>query len=171
MKVLTIILGILLIIGGIFCIATPGSTFLSIGWLVGLGFLLAGIDEIVMYWSRRYLRSGWALAGGILTALLGGFLLFNSWANFFADMVILYMTGAFLILAGIFRIVTAVQSRHLSHTWGWMLALGILTILVGGYSLFHPTVAAIALGWLIGFYVILAGIEMIQLGINLPRSS
>ena len=44
------------------------------------------------------------------------------------------------------------------------IALGVLEIALGIYSIAHPAVLAVSLGLLISFYVIESGIDMILIG-------
>ena len=51
MKVITIILGVLLAIGGVYCMFAPIATYATIGWLIGASMVIDGVARIVM-WSE-----------------------------------------------------------------------------------------------------------------------
>lgn len=174
MKVLTIIIGILLVIVGFFCLFTPGLTLLSVGWLLGLMLVLAGISIIVDYFVLRkaFPYSGWNLFLGIVTLVMGGILLINQGAQMVTDVIAIYMLGVWLLVMGIVRVVEAIQMRKTPGSgWGWILALGIIMAIIGVYSFFHPTVAAFTLAWLIGIYIIIAGVDLITFATTLHKTT
>lgn len=174
MKVLTIIIGILLVIVGFFCLFTPGLTLLSIGWLLGLMLLLAGISIIVDYFAMRraFAFSGWNLFLGIITAVMGALLLINQPLRMVTDVIAIYMLGVWMLIMGIVRVVEAIQLRKVPGSgWGWLLVLGVIMALVGVYSFLHPMVAAFTLAWLIGIYIIVAGVDLITLGTMLHKTT
>ena len=59
-KILSVILGILMIASGIYCLATPGLTFLAVGWKYGI---LDTFEELMRAkgWAERCFRrpSSW----------------------------------------------------------------------------------------------------------------
>ena len=173
MKILTIITGILLVTVGFFCLFSPGLTLLSIGWLLGLMLLLSGINIIADYFALRKALafSGWNLLSGIITAVLGGLLLINQPLRLMTDIAAIYLLGIWMLAMGIVRFAAAIQLRKIPGSgWGWLLVLGILMALVGIYSFFHPMVSAFTLAWLIGFYIIIAGVDLVTLGTMLHKT-
>ncbi|MDL2253182.1 DUF308 domain-containing protein [Ruminococcaceae bacterium OttesenSCG-928-I18] len=170
MKVLSIILGILLIVGGFYMMFTPGITFLSVGWLIGFVFLLAGVNAIVDYFvgKRKGTSSVWDLVGGILCGILGVIILVSPYAEFLADTVLIYVFDFWLIIGGIVRIAGSIQMKKAGdRSWIWVLIIAILSVLLGAYALFHIVVSAVAIGWLLGFIVIMSGFNLIGLGTSL----
>lgn len=170
MKVLTIALGVFMIIGGLVCFFMPGATFLSLGWALGFVLLLTGVNQIVNYFTKPRLLSGFDLALGILTAALGGVVLFNVFAQLIADAVLVYLLGVLLVVSGIFRVSESLRDRA-ARGWIWSLVYGLLAVVVGVYSFFHPGTLAIAVGWLVGLYIIVAGVNMIRVGTRLSNNS
>ncbi len=169
MRVLSIILGVILIIGGVFCIAYPTATFATLGWLVGILLLISGINGIAAYVTGR--KSGgatvWDLVFGILTVVLGVFLLFSPLAVGITDIVLVYLFSIWMVVGGILRIVAGVGviRKHTgSKAWIWMLILGILMILLGIFGFFFPLVNALAMGWMMGFFIIFQGFNLIAMG-------
>ena len=112
-----------------------------------------------------------SLVLGIITALLGVFLLINQPLRLMTDIIVIYMLGFWILAMGIVRIVSSIQLKSIPGSgWGWLLALGILMTLMGIYSFFHPMVSALTLAWLIGFYIIFAGVDLVILGIAMRKS-
>ena len=46
-KILSVLFGIMIIVDGVICLALPGLTFLTLGYMIGVGMLLDGIGRIV----------------------------------------------------------------------------------------------------------------------------
>ncbi len=163
MKVLTIIMGVLVTIGGFFCMFTPGATFLTLGWLVGILVTVAGINIIAAYVAARKAgaSSAWDLVSGILTTVVGLMLIFNNFMQLFTDVMIIYFFAGMLIVTGIFRVVAALKLKKAAQSWVFILVIGIITVLLGCYSFIHPVFTAVTIGFLMGFWVIQSGINLI----------
>lgn len=172
MKVLTIIAGILMMVVGIFCLFTPGLTFLSVSWLIGLMLVLSGVSLVADYLVLRKTRLVGALdlLMGILSGVLGIVLLVNQPMQLVTEMVAVYLLGVWMLVSGIIRIVEAIAARKIpGSAWGWTLVLGCLMVALGIYSFFHPVAAMFAIGWLIGFYILLAGVDLVSFGTALHK--
>ena len=78
-RILWIIVGVLLIIAGIYCLCNPDVGLLSLSLYLGIVLLISGIIDIVIFakCNQYMIGAGWFLADGILTVLLSLFLLFN----------------------------------------------------------------------------------------------
>lgn len=178
MKVATIVMGILLAIGGFLCALTPIGTFLMIGWVIGFILLVAGINLIVDYFTRRKDRTvtGWELAGGVLTVALALFILYRHGignvpiSDRVLNDIILILFGAWMLISGTFRIASAMKLKQLGEkSWGWLLFGGILSIIIGIYGLVNPYAFKFAIGWMIGFSIMMQGINMIMLGASMGK--
>lgn len=178
MSVLMIILSILLIIGGVNCMATPVATFSMLGWLVGLAIIITGVTAIFRYASGKNDRSIWELIGGIAGILFGGFVVVNSFAQFATNMVIAYAAAVWLIIYGISGIVEALDLRRINKTLpndfrtaGWLVVmiLGISTAVIGVICIFQPMVTVFSVGLLIGLSILISGIKTLVLSIQIIR--
>lgn len=170
MKVITIMIGILLTIGGFFCIFRPGMTFLSTGWMLGAMLLIAGLNMATASISgKKREKMGnpgkGNLLSGIIIAVLGLFMIVSGVTRAVADVVILYVFGSGMVMSGIFKIDGSLfRKKKEMRDWGWNLAFGILTICLGIYCFFHPLVSAYAIGYMLGFIVLMQGFDLISIG-------
>ncbi len=150
LRVLSVIAGVLLIIAGIICLCNQETAILSVGLLLGIFMLVSGIVQIIMFVRGRemYFSSAWLLLDGILTVLLSLFLLFN---RAFTLLSLPMLFALWLLFSGVSRIVAAVDLRALgSRRWGWILALGIILLVVGFIGLMDPWLSVQALGVTLG---------------------
>ncbi len=170
MKVVTMILGILLTVGGFICMFMPGRTFLSSGWALGFMVLVSGVNMIVLYFKNRKETPVWNLCGGIIFAILGGITLFSLPTRILTDVFIAYAFGFGLVCYGIFQIISSVrQQKKVSTSWGFTLAFGILDVLLGGYCFFHPVAGAVTVVVLIAFVIITQGFSLIGLASSMKE--
>lgn len=163
MTALFIILGILMVICGFSCMFTPLITFMSTGYFIIILMTVYGIFGIIS--AIRYRRFGVGFVFSILSVLLGVCSLFFPRMLLLTDSIMLYITAGWFVLMGIVEIYTAVAiSRRAGFSlWILQLILGILAILIGIYSFFHPATLAVTIGVLIGIYFIETGITMMFL--------
>lgn len=176
MAVLLIILSILLIIGGVSCMATPVDTFSMLGWLAGFAIIISGITAIFRYASGKDGRSVWEMIGGIAGVLFGGFIVINSFAQFATNMVIAYAAALWLLISGITGIVEALNLRKINQelpnafrTASWLLVmiLGVATAVIGVICIFQPMITILSVGLLIGVSILISGIKTLILSIQL----
>lgn len=167
MRIISVMLGVFLIFGGFSMMVTPGLTFLSVGWIVGFLFLMAGINSIIDFVRHR--KEGhitkWDLLGGILSLVFGLLILMSPYVMVIAKIMTVYVFNFWLIASGILRIVAALEAKkNGSKGWIWVLILAILTVVLGVYALFNILVTAVAMGWMLGFFVLMSGFNLISAG-------
>lgn len=162
--------GVIIVLLGITMLFTPLSNLLALIILVGITMLVSGISEMISYCtSEKWERSGWMLASGIITTILGIWVVFGSGSN--ALLAMLPMVFAVWIMtASIMRIVGSINLKAEGFTqWGWMLALGILGTLLGLLLLFSPILSSIIISYTIAFTLIVFGINNIIMFFRLKR--
>ena len=178
MKALSIILGAILLIGGIFCFFTPVQTYSTLSWLIGLAMVVDGVGDIVMWNGRRKLglADGWTLFGAIVSIVLGVILLGSFVARFAVDLFIAYLIAAWLVIGGITRIMAAFRIREFNRfsgyssigsNWVVLLVLGILIVILGVLCFFNPLSVMAGVGVMIGIAIICVGVDLIARGIRM----
>ncbi len=179
-RVLLIILGILTVIGGFWCAATPGLTYLSMVWVIGVVMFFHAIEEFVTYGKRKSMgmANGWNLFGSIIAFICGLLIIISAKAELLTGVALLYYLFAWLIFAGITGIFAAFTLKKHMNTgveaidnftgkWWVGVLLGILMIIAGCAGFAHPLLAAISIGLIVGFEIIVTGINMIVAGITM----
>lgn len=155
-----IALGILWIVLGTVAILLPWIATLAVELIFGAIFLIGGVAQVVHAFRSR----GWsgflghALAG-LLAVLLGVLLLFFPVQGILSLTLLL---AAFFIAQGILQIFVAARASAMRGR-GWMIASGVLGILVGAVIwLGWPGSAAWALGVLVGIQLIFTGWALVM---------
>ena len=160
---LIVILGVLLIIGGVSLLATPLITFLSAGYFIIILFFIHGVFGIIQGISEKRYDKDFFFA--VVSLVLGiiGFVVPGAAAM--NNFILLYLAACWFILQGVLTIVEAVKNKAQGTGMTVLgVVLGVLEIIAGGYSFAHPTMLAVGMGTLIGFYFVLTGINTIMTG-------
>ena len=163
MNILMIILGILMVLCGGSCIFTPVLTFLQTGYFLIILLLVYGIAGIIRSIVSKEYGTGFAFSiisviAGIVIACVPGLTLMT-------DGMLLYMMAGWFILQGIVSLFISIKFKGANggKKWIWGVVLGIIGILLGVYTMFHPMLLAFTMGILIGVYFVECGISMIIL--------
>ncbi len=102
---------------------------------------------------------GWSIAWGIVLIIMGILALLMPEIAAFATVLTL---GWLLIVAGIVEIVHSFQTRHRAG-FGWKLAAGIITLILGLLILFFPIAGVATLALWIGAFIFAGGIVRVIL--------
>ena len=156
---ISLLMGILAIIMGIFCFAAPGASLIGLTYVFVIGFILGGILDIIFAVSNRdYVYGwGWTLAAGILELLLGVMLFPLPAAS--VTIILVYFVGFWILFRSIWSIGESTQLRMMGvKGWGWALALSILCTVLAFLYLLSPTFSKGV------FVVVLVGISMLVYG-------
>ncbi len=141
-----LLLGIALVVFGSICIIEPlVPSFASV---VFLGFLLmaAGITQIVAaFWAGKWSGMLLHLLIGVLYAVVGYMIVDAPVVNM---VLITKFIAIFLIISGVFRIISALALRF--QDWGWALLNGGVTLLLG--IIINRQLPEAAL-WVIGLFI------------------
>lgn len=164
MSILMIILGILMILGGIACLAIPALTAFSVMYFYMVLMFVVGLVMLIRCFV--YKRYGLELFFAIISLIAGCFMVFSPNTAFATEVVLLYITAGWLVFRGIVGIVNAISARRILGGGMFVLALivSILVIVAGIYSFAHPIFFAGMLGILASCYFIVEGVDMILAG-------
>lgn len=155
-------LGILLLIAGIVALLFPVLAAVTASLYIGWFALIAGVIAVwVAISTRSEPNFGWRLATGVLYLVLGLLLVANPVAGA-ASLALL--VGALMAVSGVVEIMLAVRRRPRSG-WGWLLANGILSIVLAILIVIGwPLGSLVLIGYLVGFQIITCGIARLGLG-------
>ncbi|WP_051292791.1 HdeD family acid-resistance protein [Olivibacter sitiensis] len=100
---------------------------------------------------------------GILLLLASFYTLSNPVASYLGLAVFF---GSFIFINGILRVSFAIGNSNNIPSWGWTLVAGILDIILGLILLSYPVISMQVLPFIVGFYVLMAGISLISHGLE-----
>lgn len=150
--------GIALVALGIVCLVNTGSTLLSLAWLLGLFFLVAGCCEFAA-WGKLHLilpQSGLLFLSAMLQVLMGIFFIIHP-VSLAAALPFVF---AFVILfEGVRIAIESFDFKQVGFRYWWiMLLFGLLAAAFGVYGFFQPAISATTLTILVSLGIVLAGV-------------
>lgn len=157
-KIGYIIMSVLLCVFGVLLIADPDISLSVIGIVCGALFIVFGLVRLVGYFSKDLYRLAFQydLAFGLLMIALGIIMLLSpeSLMNF-----ICIALGLSIFADGLFKVQIAIDSKRFGlSTWWLILALAVITVVVGIVLVARPSDSSRVL-------IVLMGVSMLCEGI------
>ena len=152
---------------GVVAVAVPDIAGLGIAYLITAGFFIYGILKVITWANTpKEIRSGFFLADGVISALLGGMILFDALKGPVGQvemLVTISLTAGFLsVFNGISM--TASYKKKKKNGFGltgFFLAGGILRLLLGIMIIMNPIAGWFTLQWSWGILFIITGIALL----------
>ena len=157
--------GIVLIILGGAAIVVPVIATLAFTLVIGWLFLISGgVGLVTTFWMRHAPGFWWALLSAVI-AIAAGIILIRWPINGSLSLTLVLI--AFFVVEGIATLMYAFDHRaQLSGRWGWMLASGIVDLILAGIIFAGlPESATWALGLLVGINMLFGGTAMIGMAL------
>ena len=164
MRIITMLTGVLFTGAGIFLIAHGGLTFMSMAFIVGLVFAVAGVIECLSYSGYRgedEVKS-WILIDGTCTFMLGVLILMNKLS---AEAAVPLVLGLWILFSGIRSFVHAWEKIDVRGEGFYnLLVIGLVNIVLGLYAFFDQDLFDLSTVTLVGIYMITGGINIANVG-------
>mgnify|MGYP004605563371 FL=1 len=159
---LELILGILLILLGIYTLINPGNLLRGMTIVYGILAVATGISDIVFYAkTERYIGFGptVALVSGILSILTGLMLLMYPNAG---ELIMTLLLPIWFIAHSVSRLTHLPLVRLVGKFYYYFtMIVNIFGIILGCLMIIWPGVALFSTGFIIGCYLILLGIDCV----------
>lgn len=166
-KTTGIVAGLAMIAVGIAAAFAPMATGIALAYLITAGLGVYGGAQVLAFLrAPKELRSGWTLASGVV---LAGFSIFTLWTSVqtaygAAGMIsaLASVAAFFTVLGGIGQLLRFSEFReHGTEGAGWVLAGGVLNILMGLILLTNPLISWFALSTVWGIYLGVSGLALL----------
>ena len=133
-------------------------------YLLTAGLMVYGISQTVAFFrAPKEARSGWSLVNGIMLLLFSGFTLWSGLSGVYGTLQMIaslsYVAGFLTIATGISQISTFFALQRASGS-GWIMASGILNLLLSLVILANPVVSWFTLTSVWGIYLTVSGIAL-----------
>jgi uncharacterized membrane protein HdeD (DUF308 family) len=109
------------------------------------------------YWWVFLLRGIFALIFGVLCLV---------WPVASFTTLIIFL-GAYLLMSGLFGIISAIGARKTNENWGLLLLTGIVGLIAGAIALYNPFITGAAVVYIIACWAMVAGVLEIIMAIRL----
>ena len=157
--------GIILLILGLAAILIPPIATLAVEIFLGWLFLISGVAGLITtFWMRHAPGFLWSLLSAVLGVGVGIVLLRWPVSGVISLTLVL---GVFFAIEGVASIMFGLDHRReLSGRWGWMLASGIIDLILAAIIFTGlPGTAAWALGLLVGINLVFGGATLIGMAL------
>ena len=158
--------GIVLVVLGAAAIVIPPIATLAVEIIVGWLFLLSGILGLAMTFMMRGAPGfWWSLFSGVL-AIAAGVVLIGWPVSGAVSLTLLLIV--FFVMEGVATIMYALEHRReLSGRWGFMLASGVVDLVLAAIIYAGlPGTAAWAIGLLVGINMLFGGAALIAIALR-----
>ena len=153
--------GILLAILGFLALSLPLFASIAITLFLGWMFLISGIAGLILtVWARQMPGFWWSLLSAVFSLVAGIVLI--GWP-LQGTLSLTLVLGVFFVMEGVASIMYALEHRReLMGRWGWMVAAGILDLIISAMIITGlPGSAAWAIGLLVGINLMFGGASLI----------
>lgn len=167
-----LILGVLLIVLGIYSFSRPASALADVTYLYGILALITGVIDIVFYVKleqRTGFGPGLSLAGGILSVIAGLLILLYPSAGAWALMVLFPIWFIAHCISRLTRL-PLIRLAGRSGYYYFTLILNILGIVLGFLMIVDPMISIFSIGYVIGIYLLFLGIDSLVSALDLLDS-
>jgi uncharacterized membrane protein HdeD (DUF308 family) len=161
--------GIAVLMFGVAAVFWPGSTLVTIVYLVSVFVMFAGVINIVQGVMAIGQHRAWALTlvGGLAEAAVGLYLVRHPHVTFATFILVV---GLLFVARGIFEVVVGLAGDSSSSSSRVLTVIaGLAGFLVGVLLLFQPVSSGVAFVWLFGLYALVAGPLMIALSLDVKK--
>lgn len=162
--------GIVLAILGLAAMTVPPLASLAVTIFLGWMFLISGIAGLVVtFWARQMPGFWWSLFSAALAVLAGLVLIARPMQGV---LTLTIVVGAYFLAEGVATIMYALEHRkELSARWAWLLAAGLMDILISFLIISGlPGSAEWAIGLLVGINLVIGGASLVGMAFAARKS-
>ncbi|MFC3550792.1 HdeD family acid-resistance protein [Lysobacter cavernae] len=162
-----VVYGVIAVLFGVAAFAWPGTTAVAIAWAFGVMALAEGVTSVIALFRKDVaISKGWLALYAIASLVFGVLAVLNPVTT--AGVLLLFL-AAWLLVAGIYRIVFAIRVRK-EIEGEWLIALsGVLAIVLGGLFVAYPGAGLLTVALWIGAGALIYGVLQIIAGFRLRK--
>lgn len=164
-KVLGIILGVLICVGGFYCILMPTITFSSLTIILAITIIERAIAYFVIWLQTKKKGNSHPLllVNAILSIICGIGLFTDFFTQLIVEGMMLNMIATFMIISGIIDIVDLFKNKKQLPGGLWIISLimSIMLIFSGIFSIINPLILEITIGTIMAVNIFTFGISLI----------
>lgn len=165
-----LIISILLLLGGLFCLFSPFASGAAISMVVGIFLLLSGFGLIFGMVANR-VQNTWPMIGGILLGvaylIIGYVFITNPAVGIFAMAIYL---AALFALGGIVRLIAGYKLREVKGSW-LQLVIGVLDLAIAWLLLSaDPMTSVVLVTTIVGIEMLFSSFSLFLVARQLKRA-
>jgi uncharacterized membrane protein HdeD (DUF308 family) len=159
----TLFLGLAALVLGVVLVLNPFASAWTLALLVGFGLIADGVLDIVR--SRQAHRTAGVVAGALL--VLGGIVAI-AWPDVTLWALAL-IVGFSIVLAGAATTTAALMDKGSFRGHGWLLASGVVSLVIGVIAVAWPEATVVVLAVLFGLHIAAYGLMEIMAALELRK--
>ena len=164
---LPLIVGVLLIVLGIWTFTTPLDSYIMLSIVFAVGFFLSGIFEMIFALSNKHKSWRWSFALGLLSIIIGLLMILNPAISM---ATLPFYVGFMLLFHSILGICSAYEMRQYGiMDWGWLMLVAVLALIFSFIMLWNPLFAGVSIVVWTGIAFIVTGFYMIYFSTQLIK--
>ena len=164
---LPLIVGVLLIVLGIWTLTTPVESYIMLSIVFAVGFFLSGIFEMIFALSNKHKSWRWSFALGLLSIIIGLLMILNPAISM---ATLPFYVGFMLLFHSILGICSAYEMRQYGiMDWGWLMLVAVLALIFSFIMLWNPLFAGVSIVVWTGIAFIVTGFYMIYFSTRLIK--
>lgn len=166
---LPMIIGILFIILGIYVFRVPLDTYVTLSYIFSITFIVSGISDIIFSISNReYIKSWiWHLIGGIISLLIGIYLVMNPDISL---NILPFVVGFTLLFRSAQNLGIAFELKSYGIlNWGNLAIVSVVGIFLSFGLISHPILTGLSLVTITALLLIISGVYGIVLSLDLKK--
>ena len=176
LNIVILILGIAVIVGGVYCIMHPGVTDLALVWAMGI-CLIIDAAALISSWYEIHKLGGsnvWLLVAALISFVFGMIAFASQVMDFGGEHFVAYLMAVWFAISGVLRIMIGVRQRAMRKELGmgkiakrWFLPLiaGIALVALAVFGVLKPDLLITGLGVVVGIGIIAAGVGLISVAV------
>ena len=155
-----VVVAICMIVLGILFFIWPLITAIGLQYIAAIGILIFGAFQIINFIRvPSGARQGWMLASGILLVIVGIMALAMGVID--RAFMFSFLLGFLAMMAGINQLASVGVAKKAGMSTGWLVASGIINIILAAFLLISPFAAIWALQIVFGIYLLVGGIAFL----------
>jgi uncharacterized membrane protein HdeD (DUF308 family) len=160
--------GIVALAIAVFAFGSPGTMATALVYVFAAYFIISGVTSFFAGVSFTGVGNWFALLlMGAIQTVLGILMLAEPGVG---PLALAYIFALWLITSGTLEISGAVAFRSVISNEFWWIFLGVVTLAIGLYVVFVPTIGILGLVYTVGIYAVLAAISLIAFAFRLKNA-
>ncbi len=151
---LFLIQGAVMILAGFMAFAYPLLTSSALAVFLGWMLIFSGVSQVIGLIGASQVPHFWLQLISAVLGVLTGFLFVRNPGIALGTMALLMIV--YFMVEGVSKIVFSLTVRPLAN-WSWVLASGVLGVLIAFYLLGNPSLSVVLLGLFIGIQLVSEG--------------
>jgi uncharacterized membrane protein HdeD (DUF308 family) len=147
----------LMIVAGLAAFIYPLLSSVALAVFLGWMLIFAGIVQVISLIGATKVPHFWLQLVSAVLSVIIGFLFVRNPGVAVGTLALLLIV--FFMVEGMSKVVFSLTVRPLAN-WGWVLASGVLGVLIALYLLSNPTLSLVMLGLFIGVQLISEGVAI-----------